>query len=135
MVEFVDGSIKAQLSSPDMRLPIQYALSYPERLPADYVQTNFPALKQLTFHEPDFEKFECLKLAFEAMAEGGNSPCILNASNEIAVARFLRGEINFLKIPYIIHSALDTIEKKSTPCLEDIFTCDLTTRRYAETLL
>ncbi len=132
MIEFVDGSLKAQLSTPDMRIPIQYALSYPERLPADYVQTSFPALGNLTFFAPDYERFECLKLAFQALGEGGTSPCILNAANEIAVGRFLKGEINFLKIPYIIHCALNAIEKKSNPCLEDIFTCDLTTRRFAE---
>jgi 1-deoxy-D-xylulose-5-phosphate reductoisomerase len=134
MIEFVDGSIKAQLSTPDMRIPIQYALSYPERLPGSYVQTQFPSLKALTFHEPDFDKFACLQLAFDAIAEGGLSPCILNAANEVAVTRFLKGEINFLKIPYIIHSALATIEKTSAPCLDDIFTCDLTTRRFAELL-
>jgi 1-deoxy-D-xylulose-5-phosphate reductoisomerase len=134
MVEFVDGSIKAQLSIPDMRIPIQLALSYPERLPASYVKTHFPSIKSLTFFEPDFDKFECLKLALRVLDEGGTSPCILNAANEVAVAKFLNGDIGFTKIPLIIQQALDTIRKIDNPMFEDIIACDTETRRFAETL-
>ncbi len=135
MVQFIDGSIKAQLSVPDMHLPIQLALSYPERFAADHVKTNFPALQSFSFFEPDFKKFECLGLAFDVIREGGTAPCILNAANEIAVAGFLRGDINFLKIPYIVHRALDNFEIISNPCLEDIYACDLAARRFAESLI
>lgn len=130
MIEFVDGSIKAQLSLPDMRLPIQYALTYPDRLAAQYVKTNFPKLKDLSFFEPDFEKFKCLKLAFDVMEEGGTSPCILNAANEVAVSKFLNEEIEFLQIPELIESALDHIENSQAPDLETIFECDRLTREF-----
>ncbi len=135
MIQFVDGSIKAQLSSPDMRLPIQLALSFPARLAAEHVKTDFPALGTFSFFEPDVEKFECLGLAFQVIREGGLAPCILNAANEIAVASFLRGDIKFLKIPYIISRSLDNIENISNPCLEDIYTCDAATRKFAESLI
>ena len=134
MIEFIDGSIKAQLSIPDMRIPIQLALSYPERLPASYVKTHFPSIKNLTFFEPDFDKFACLKLALRVLDEGGTSPCILNAANEVAVAKFLDGKIGFTKIPLIIQRALDTIKKIEDPVFEDIIACDTETRRFAETL-
>jgi len=134
MIEFIDGSIKAQLSTPDMRIPIQLALSYPERLPAAYVQTHFPSIKNLTFYEPDFDKFECLKLALRVLDEGGTAPCILNAANEIAVAKFLKGEIGFTKIPIIIEQALDKITKVEYPLFDDIIACDTETRRFAELL-
>lgn len=124
MVEFVDGSIKAQLSTPDMKLPIQYALAYPDRIPSGHVTTNFPSIAQLTFFEPDTSKFECLGLAFQALLAGGTAPCILNASNEEAVSRFLRGEISFTKIPYIINKALDLIPLCHAPGMDDIFDCD-----------
>ncbi|WKZ69894.1 MAG: 1-deoxy-D-xylulose-5-phosphate reductoisomerase [Melioribacteraceae bacterium] len=132
MVEFIDGSIKAQLSLPDMKLPIQYALSFPERFGCDFVETKLPRIRELTFFEPDFEKFECLKLAYEVMTAGGTSPCILNAANEIAVDKFLKGKIHFTDIPLIIKSSLDKIENHRTPDLETIFECDRQTREYAE---
>lgn len=128
MIEFIDGSIKAQLSLPDMKLPIQYALSYPERLNKSYTDTNFSSIKNLTFFEPDFKKFECLKLAFDVMEQGGAAPCILNAANEIAVEKFLEGKINFLQIPDVIKSALYRIENYSDPELESIIECDRLTR-------
>lgn len=133
-VEFVDGSIKAQLSTPDMKLPIQYALTYPDRLPASHVQTHFPTIGSLTFHEPDTSKFECLDIAFSALNTGGTAPCILNAANEIAVDRFLRGEISFTKIPYIINKALDLIPFCSSPDIEQIFNCDREARLAASQL-
>ncbi len=131
MVEFIDGSIKAQLSMPDMKLPIQYALSYPDRLPADFVETNLSSIKNLTFFEPDFNKFTCLKLAFTAMEEGGIMPCVLNAANEIAVEKFLKQEIPFPGIPEIIESALDNFENKSNPDLGSIIECDSKVREFA----
>jgi 1-deoxy-D-xylulose-5-phosphate reductoisomerase len=134
MVELVDGSIKALLSSPDMKLPIQYALSYPERLQSCFVTTKLPLIKNLTFFEPDFDKFECLKLAFEVLQSGGTAPCILNAANEIAVDKFLKKEIKFTAIPQIIKKSLDKIENHKTPDLEMIFECDRQTREFASSL-
>lgn len=131
MVEFVDGSIKAQLSTPDMKLPIQYALTYPVRLPASHVETKFHAIKNLTFFEPDFDKFECLKLAYNVMEVGGTAPCILNASNEVAVEKFLAGKIGFTKIPYIINKSLEKIENHKHPDIAQIFECDKETRLFA----
>lgn len=130
MVEFIDGSIKAQLSTPDMKLPIQYAFSYPERLSSNFVNTNFPKLQQLTFFEPDLNKFKCLSMAYEVMEQSGTTPCILNAANEIAVDKFLKGKIGFTQIPEIINEALNKIENHKTPDLETIFECDRQTREF-----
>jgi 1-deoxy-D-xylulose-5-phosphate reductoisomerase len=134
MVEFVDGSIKAQLSLPDMKLPIQYALSYPNRFKSKFVETNFAKLHSLTFYEPDLEKFKCLKLAFDVMAAAGTAPCILNAANEIAVSSFLEGKIKFLEIPQLIENALNKMENHFSPDIETIFECDSNTRKYLELL-
>ncbi len=128
MVEFTDGSIKAQLSMPDMRLPIQYAFTYPERFSAEFVETDFARLSSLTFFKPDYEKFRCLKLAFDVMEQGGLKPCILNAANEIAVDKFLNGQIKFAEIPDVIERALEKIEMSSSSGLETIFECDRLTR-------
>jgi 1-deoxy-D-xylulose-5-phosphate reductoisomerase len=130
MVEFVDGSIKAQLGTPDMRLPILYAFSYPNRFCYNQIKTNFAKIGSLTFLDPDFKKFECLSLAYECARIGGLAPCILNAANEIAVDKFLKGKIKFLDIPEIIKIALDKIENKQSPSLEEIFECDRKTRSY-----
>lgn len=135
MVEFVDGSIKAQLSTPDMKIPIQLALTYPERLAAQFVKTHLPSIKNLSFFEPDYDKFRCLKLAFDVLESGGTSSCILNASNEIAVARFLKGEISFNKIPDIISRALDRMENHMHPDLETLVHCDNMTRSFAADLV
>lgn len=132
MVEFIDGSIKAQMSLPDMKLPIQYALSYPERLSSNFVETNLPAIHQLTFYEPEFDKFECLKLAYDVMETGGTAPCILNAANEVAVQEFLNGRIKFNKIPDIIKESLDNIQVEFNPGLETIFDCDRRTREFTK---
>ncbi len=134
MVQFVDGSIKAQLGLPDMKLPIQYALTYPERLQNDFERTKMPKIGKLTFFEPDTEKFECLNLAYSALNEGGTAPCILNAANEIAVDKFLKGEIRFPAIPALINRALDEIENHKEPDLETIFDCDFQTREYVSKL-
>lgn len=134
MIEFIDGSIKAQLSLPDMRLPIQYALTYPDRLPSKFVDTNFPKLRELTFYEPDLDTFRCLKLAYDVMQQGGTAPCILNAANEVAVDKFLNGKIKFHQIPEAIESALDKITNHKTLDFETIFECDSLTREYVEKL-
>lgn len=131
MVEFIDGSIKAQLGIPDMKLPIRYALSYPKRLRTLTKRTSIPEVKSLTFCEPDLNKFECLQLAYEAMSSGGNAPCIMNAANEIAVDMFLNGRINFLQIPEIIKESLNKIENTKSKCLEEIIECDKKTREFA----
>ena len=134
MVQFVDGSIKAQLGLPDMKLPIQYALTFPERLQSDFERTNLPEIGSLTFFKPDFNKFECLKLAFEALNEGGTAPCVLNAANEVAVGKFLNKEIKFSHIPLLINKALDKVENIFSPDLGTIFECDKRTREYVITL-
>lgn len=134
MVEFIDGSIKAQLSLPDMKLPIQYALSFPERFNCSFVETKLPKIAQLTFFEPDYDKFECLRLAYDVMQAGGTAPCVLNASNEIAVDKFLKGRINFTDIPNIINASLDKIENQRSPDMETIFECDRQTREFAKNL-
>lgn len=134
MVQFVDGSIKAQLGLPDMKLPIQYALTFPERLSNDFERTNLPLINNLTFFEPDFDKFECLKLAYQALNTGGTSPCILNAANEIAVEKFLNGDIRFSEIPKLINKALDKIENHSNPDIETIIECDKLTREFVNNL-
>ena len=130
MVEFVDGSIKAQMSTPDMRLPIQYALTYPERRAGQFVETNFPRLDKLTFFEPDVHKFECLKLAFDVMESGGTAPCVMNAANEVAVDKFFKRKLKFLQIPEAIKKALDYFRNNTSVDLETIFECDRQTRAF-----
>lgn len=130
MVEFIDGSIKAQMSQPDMRLPIQYALSYPDRLENDFTSTSLTDITELTFFKPDFSKFECLKLAFDVLEEGGTAPCILNAANEVAVERFLNNEVSFVEIPDLINKALNGIDRVSKPDVETIIECDSLTREF-----
>jgi 1-deoxy-D-xylulose-5-phosphate reductoisomerase len=134
MVQFVDGSMKAQLGLPDMKLPIQYALTFPERVQNDFPRTSMPTIGSLTFYEPDLNKFECLKLAFDALNTGGTAPCILNAANEIAVSKFLNKEIKFSHIPLLINKALDKVENKFSPDLGTIFECDRVTREYINSL-
>jgi len=134
MVQFVDGSIKAQLGLPDMKLPIQYALTFPQRQLNNFERTNLPAINSLTFYEPDLTKFECLKLAFDALSSGGTAPCILNAANEVAVSKFLQKEIKFSHIPLLINKALDKVESILSPDLGTIFDCDRVTREYVMTL-
>jgi 1-deoxy-D-xylulose-5-phosphate reductoisomerase len=121
MVEFVDGAVIAQLGCPDMRLPIALAMAYPERLPLDGKRLSFSELKDLTFFEPDKEKFPCLQLAFDAIGQGGNIPCAMNAANEVAVAAFLAGSIGFYDIPRCITHAMERIGFVENPSLDDIF--------------
>jgi 1-deoxy-D-xylulose-5-phosphate reductoisomerase len=135
MVQFVDGSVKAQMGLPDMKLPIQYALSYPERLPNELPRTSLPEISSLTFSEPDLNKFECLRLAYETLGSGGTAPCILNAANEIAVDKFLKKEIKFSDIPALICNALDHFDNHKNPDLETIIEQDSQTRKYVTSLV
>ena len=135
MVEFVDGSIMAQLGSPDMRLPIQYALTYPERLPLDIPRINFAQLAQLTFAEPDIDRFPCLSMAIEAMRISGNTPCAMNAANEVAVDAFIHGRIGFMEIPALVEKGMARAEYKADPSLEDIYMTDKTIREYTSSLI
>jgi 1-deoxy-D-xylulose-5-phosphate reductoisomerase len=134
MVEFIDGSVKAQLGLPDMKLPIQYALSYPERWPMNGARVDFPALQTMTFFEPDREKFRCLKLASDALSLGGTAPAILNAANEVAVQAFLGRRISFDKIPVLIERALSCQTIRPDPDLDDIIESDHQARAWAGTL-
>ena len=135
MVQFTDSSIKAQMGLPDMRLPIQFALSYPERIKADFPRMDFMDFPQLTFEQPDAETFRNLKLAYQALAKGGNAPCILNAANEIAVAEFLKDSVGFLDMSDIIAECLKTIPHISTPSLQDYIESDAATRKKAQELI
>jgi 1-deoxy-D-xylulose-5-phosphate reductoisomerase len=119
-VEFADGSVIAQLSVPDMRLPIQYALSYPKRLPSQVKRLSLTEIGRLTFEQPDCDTFECLAMARAAAKAGGNAPCALNAANEAAVALFLEGKIAFYEIPFTIAGAYNKVEKVKTLSLEII---------------
>jgi 1-deoxy-D-xylulose-5-phosphate reductoisomerase len=124
MVEFSDSSIKAQLGIPDMKIPIQFALTYPERVPSDFPKLNFDTLKELTFEKPDFDKFECLKIAFETIKAGGTYPIVMNAANEVAVDLFLKNKIGFYGISDIIGKSLDNHISKQDFELADIFEID-----------
>lgn len=128
MVQFKDTSIKAQLSLPDMHLPIQYALTYPERLKSNYNLLDFNKYNHLTFEEPDTTRFRSLNLAFEAIRQGGNMPCILNAANEIVVNAFLQDKIKFLTMSNIIEKAMKSVPFVASPTYEDLSETDRTTR-------
>ena len=124
MVQFCDGSIKAQLGQPDMRHPIQYALTFPDRLNAQVERANLADIHQLTFEKPDYEKFRNLRLAYDALRRGGNIPCILNAANEIAVDAFLKGKIGFFAMSDIIEQTISETAFISSPTLDDYITTD-----------
>jgi 1-deoxy-D-xylulose-5-phosphate reductoisomerase len=130
MVEFADGSVKAQLGVPDMKIPIQYALTYPDRIQSDYPRLKLEYLKNLTFERPDFDKFECLKLAYDVISMGGSYPVVLNGSNEAAVELFLNKKIKFLQIPYLIKSALDKHSNHNRLVLENIIEIDRWSREF-----
>jgi 1-deoxy-D-xylulose-5-phosphate reductoisomerase len=127
-VQFEDGSMKAQLGLPDMRLPIQFALSYPNRLKSNFPRFDFAACPSFTFEKPDTETFRNLALAFEALKRGGNMPCVLNAANEVAVAEFLKERISFLEMPEIVERCLEKIDFIARPVLEDYVNTDKETR-------
>lgn len=135
MVQFEDGSIKAQMGLPDMKLPIQYALTYPDRLKNDFPRFNFMDYPELTFEKPDMETFKNLALSFEALKKGGNQPCILNAANEIAVSKFLEDRIGFLEMSDVVESCLNKISFISTPNFDDYVETDKETRILATELI
>ncbi len=132
MVEFIDGSIKAQLGLPDMKLPIQLALSYPDRIPANWEKTELSKIKELTFETPDFSKFPTIPLAYEALKRGGTAPAILNVVNEWTVYAFLDHKIKFQDIARYIAEALATIPIKDHPDLEEILTTEQSGREFVE---
>jgi 1-deoxy-D-xylulose-5-phosphate reductoisomerase len=135
LIQFEDGSIKAQLGLPDMRIPIQFALSYPDRLKADFPRFEFSKYPNLTFEQPDIATFRNLGLAFEALEKGGNAPCILNAANEIVVAAFLREEIGFLEMSDIIAETMVKADFVRKPTLEDYVNTDKMSRIITEELI
>ncbi|HEY5615160.1 MAG TPA: 1-deoxy-D-xylulose-5-phosphate reductoisomerase [Bacteroidota bacterium] len=135
MVEFVDGSIKAQLGLPDMKIPIQYALTYPERSPMNGGRVDFPKLQSMTFYKPDKVKFRCLQLAYDALETSGTAPAVLNAANEIAVEAFLEHRIAFKQIPEFIEKALNQHRSKHQPNLQDILEADRATRESVRTFI
>ena len=128
MVEFADGSIKAQMGVPDMRIPILYALTYPERWAGEYGRMDFTRAHELTFFPPDMERFPALDLAYEALRRGGTASAVLNGADEVAVDLFLRGRIGFLQIPEIIRKAMDLHDIIPDPAIEDILEADRWTR-------
>jgi len=135
LVQFEDASMKAQMGLPDMRVPIQFALSYPKRIRSDFTRFNFLDYPKLTFEMPDKETFRNLELAFEVGREGGNLPCVLNAANEIAVEGFLTDRIGFLEISDVIESCLQKVSYIRTPLLEDFIETDKETRALALELI
>jgi 1-deoxy-D-xylulose-5-phosphate reductoisomerase len=135
MVQFSDGSIKAQMGVPDMKLPIQYALTYPHRVSNNFKRFNFTDYPNLSFEQPDMKSFRNLALAYEALDKGGNMPCIINAANEIAVAGFLKDEIGFLAMSDLIEHCMATIEFKQNPGLDDYLNTDKETRIFAQNII
>ncbi|WP_111670576.1 1-deoxy-D-xylulose-5-phosphate reductoisomerase [Algoriphagus litoralis] len=135
LVQFEDGSIKAQLGLPDMRIPIQFALSFPDRLKSDFERFDFMNYPQLTFEQPDLKTFRNLQLAFDALAKGGNAPCILNAANEIAVAAFLNREVGFLEMSDLIEETLEKATFIARPSLEDYIGTDEEARTITTQLI
>ena len=134
-VQFTDGAIKAQLGAPDMRLPIQYALSFPERLASDFPRADLFALKNLTFEKPDLERFPNLALAYEAMRRGGNIPCVLNAANEVANLAFRENRCGFLQMSDIISETMAKAAFIAKPTYEDYVATDLEARKIAEEMV
>jgi len=135
MVQFQDGSIKAQMGLPDMKLPIQYALTYPGRVKNDFKRFDFTGYPNLTFEKPDMITFRNLALAFEALKQGGNMPCIINAANEIAVAGFLSKSIGFLAMSSVIEQCMQHIAFIKSPVLDDYLNTDKETRIFAQNLI
>lgn len=134
-VQFVDGAVKAQLGVPDMRLPIQYAFSYPERISLSGERINLFELGKLTFEQPDFEHFRCLALAFDAIRQGGNMPCVLNAANEIVNQAFREERLSFLRMSEVIAETMNRVSFVPDPSLDTYFDTDAEARRMAEELI
>jgi 1-deoxy-D-xylulose-5-phosphate reductoisomerase len=127
-VQFEDGSIKAQLGLPDMRLPIQFAMTYPNRIKSDFPRFNIADYPSLTFEPPDTETFRNLALAFDALNKSGNMPCVLNAANEVAVAEFLNDRISFLEMSVVVEECLQKVDYIKSPTYEDYVSTDKETR-------
>ena len=135
MVQYEDGAVKAQLGMPDMRLPIQYAFSYPQRIKASFDRLDFSTMKELTFEQPDTNRFRCLALAYEALNKGGNMACIVNAANEVVVSAFLKERISFLRMSEVIEQSMAKVPFIQTPTYEDYVATDAEARRVAESLI
>lgn len=135
MVEYVDGSVLAQLGSPDMRIPIAYAMGWPERIATPAARLDLAAIANLSFEKPDLERFPCLALAWAAMRAGGSAPCILNAANEIAVAAFIAGQAGFLDIDAIVAETLNMVASGPVAALEEVMAIDAAARRTARALV
>lgn len=135
LVQFQDGSVKAQLGLPDMRLPIQFAMTYPERLASNFPRFDFSKYPSLTFEKPDTETFRNLALSFEALNKAGNMPCVLNAANEVAVAEFLRDNVGFLEMSGVVERCLEKMSFVKNPALEDYIQTDKETRIRALELI
>ncbi len=135
LVQFNDGSIKAQMGLPDMKLPIQYALAYPNRIVSDFPRFDFAAYSSLTFEKPDLETFKNLSLAFLAMDKGGNAPCVLNSANEVVVEQFLKEKIGFLQMSEIIEACMAKVPYIAQPVLDDYISSDEEARQIAKELI
>ena len=135
MVQFTDGSIKAQLGLPDMKLPIHYAFSYPDRIATTFERFDFTKYSSFTFEKPDTNTFANLALAYDALDKGGIMPCVLNAANEIAVDAFLKGKISFLKMSEVVETVMSKTINKINPCLEDYFNYNKEARKVASSLV
>ncbi|NOU37210.1 MAG: 1-deoxy-D-xylulose-5-phosphate reductoisomerase [Ferruginibacter sp.] len=135
MVQFEDGSIKAQMGLPDMKLPIQYAMGFPERIKNDFPRFNFKKYPNLTFEEPDYKTFRNLDLSIQALKIGGNKPCVLNAANEIAVWAFLQNRIGFLDITAVVEKTMDKIPFIENPTLDEYFETDGEARTFAASIM
>jgi 1-deoxy-D-xylulose-5-phosphate reductoisomerase len=135
MVQFEDGSIKAQMGLPDMKLPIQYALGFPNRIPNNYPRFEFKKYSTLTFEEPDLRTFRNLALAQEALYKGGNLPCIMNAANELAVYAFLRNRVGFLEMTDLIEKTMEKIPFVEKPTLEEYFESDGEARNFVADII
>jgi 1-deoxy-D-xylulose-5-phosphate reductoisomerase len=135
IVQFRDGSMKAQMGLPDMKLPIQFAMGYPNRLPSDFPRFDFLRYPQLTFEPPDYETFRCLELASSAMKKNGNAPCVLNAANEVAVQAFLEDRIGFLDIAEVIGECMVRIPFRPSPALDDYIASDFEARKAASEMI
>ena len=135
MVQYEDGAVKAQLGMPDMRLPIQYAFSYPQRIKASFDRLDFSKMTELTFEQPDMNRFRCLALAYEALNRGGNMACIVNAANEVVVSAFLKERISFLRMSEVIEQSMAKVPFIQTPTYEDYVATDAEARRITESLI
>ena len=132
MVEFKDKSVKAQLGIPDMKIPIQYALTYPNHSNADWDELDLTGIESLTFEKPDFNKFPCMRLAFDALEQEGTAPALLNVVNEYSVYRFLNNEISFIEIPQLIERAFDEHDFIKEPSIDDVLNIEIWAQEFVK---